>query len=461
MQPGVAAGHPATAAAGVDILRAGGNAADAAVAALLVSCAAESIFNGLGGGGFATYYDSRDRSVTCVDFFVAVPGLGGRRLGPGLPIEVRFVGQPVPYEIGPPSVAVPGNTAGARHLWSRWGRLDWPQLVEPARRAALGTPFQAAHATLLPSIVQAMCVGEGAVMFCGEDGAPLTEGEPLVHPDYHRAFELIATDPMSLYTGELAELMVDSLADGGALDHTDLAAYRVQERPASRVSLAAGSGHARGDDLDDVLATLQRANTAVQGDPLTDPDAALALVEALRGPQRRAETTNMVTVDAEGNVCALTSSLGLGSGVWLPGYGLHLNSMLGEGELIRPNQSPGTRMGSMMSPLIVLDGDGEPVLAAGSAGGSRIRPALVQATLRMLAGADPQTAIDAPRLNALPGTVRLEPGFTPQVLDALAAGGDQVLVAERRDPYFGGVSAISALGAGADPRRSGAVALLD
>ncbi len=461
MQPGVAAGHQATAAAGLDTLRAGGSAADAAVAALLVSCAAESIFNGLSGGGFATYYDANDGSVTCVDFFVAVPGLGGRTPGPGLPIEVFFVGQQMPYDIGPPTVAVPGNTAGAYHLWKRWGRLDWSQVVEPGRIASLGTPFAAAHARLLPSVSQAMCVNEGARMFCNDAGAPLAAGERLVHPDLHRAYELLATDPDSLYRGELADALVASVADGGALDHTDLRAYRVVEHAGRQVELYSGTVHARGNDLDDVLGTLHRASESVRADPLTDPDAARGLVAALRGPQRRAETTNLVVVDPEGSVCAMTSSLGLGSGVWIPGYGVHLNSMMGEGELIRPGQIPGTRMGSMMSPLIVLDDAGQPVVAAGAAGGSRIRPALVQSTLRILAGADPQTAIDAPRLNAMPGLVRLEPGFSPAVLAALAADGDQVLVAEDRDPYFGGASAIGVAGAGADPRRSGAVLLFD
>lgn len=461
MRSGVAAGHPATAAAGLEILRAGGSAADAAVAALLVSCAAESIFNGLSGGGFATYYDARDGTVTCVDFFVAVPGLGGRRPGPGIPIEVLFVGQQMPYDIGPPTVAVPGNTAGAYHLWQRWGRLDWAQVVEPGRRASLGTPFPAAHAALLPAVAQAMCVNDGALMFCNPAGEPLRAGEPLVHPDLYRAYDLIASDPLALYTGELASALVTSVADGGALDHTDLTAYRVIERAARTIDLYSGTVHARGNDLDDVLGTLHRAADSVRADPLLDPDAARGLVAALRGPQRRAETTNLVVVDPDGSVCAMTSSLGLGSGVWVPGYGVHLNSMMGEGELIRPDQISGARMGSMMSPLIVLDESGEPVVAAGAAGGSRIRPALVQATLRILAGAAPQDAIDAPRLNAMPGLVRLEPGFAPEVLDALAADGDQILVADGRDPYFGGVSAIGVSGAGADPRRSGAVALLD
>jgi gamma-glutamyltranspeptidase/glutathione hydrolase len=133
--------------------------------------------------------------------------------------------------------------------------------------------------------------------------------------------------------------------------------------------------------------------------------------------------------------------------------------MLGEGELIRETLDPGVRMGSMMSPLVAVDEEDRLVAVAGAAGGSRIRPALLQVLIRMLRGASPQEAIDAPRLNPLPGLVRVEPGFDPEVLAALAAR-SSVAVAERRDPYFGGVSALSPLGAGADPRRNGSVVLL-
>jgi len=148
------------------------------------------------------------------------------------------------------------------------------------------------------------------------------------------------------------------------------------------------------------------------------------------------------------------------SGVWVPGFGVHLNSMLGEGELVREVLHPGVRMGSMMSPLVALDAEDRLYLAAGAAGGSRIRPALVQSVLRMLTGSNPQQAIDAPRLNALPDTVRLEPGFAEDVIAALQAAGNEVLVAGARDAYFGGVSALSRLGGGADPRRSGTVIML-
>ena len=362
----MAAGHPTTAQTGADVLGRGGSAVDAAVAMMLVSCAAETIFTGLGGGGFATVYDAATRQVRCVDFFVSVPGLGGLQAGPATEIEVIFIGQRVPYEIGPGTVAVPGIPAGAHHLWRTWGRLPWPEVVEPGLRASYGTPFPETHARLLPRVAAAMAVGEGSRVFRRPDGSFLQAGDPLRHVDHHRAYELLAEDPAAFYSGAYADALVRSVADGGALSQEDLDAYQVIESEPQVVSVDSGTVHARGDDLDDLLETLAQAARTMPGDPRTDPASALALVAALRAHDKRAETTNIVAVDAQGDGCAITTSLGLGSGAWVDGFGVHLNSMIGEGELIRGLMHPGDRMGSMMSPLVALDDHGQIAAIAGA-----------------------------------------------------------------------------------------------
>jgi gamma-glutamyltranspeptidase/glutathione hydrolase len=89
MFAGVAAAHPATVDAGIQVLRDGGTAADAAVAGVFASCVAESIFTGLGGGGFATYFDAGTGRATSLDFFCAVPGLDGGRRRPWCPSTWR------------------------------------------------------------------------------------------------------------------------------------------------------------------------------------------------------------------------------------------------------------------------------------------------------------------------------------------------------------------------------------
>jgi gamma-glutamyltranspeptidase/glutathione hydrolase len=182
-----------------------------------------------------------------------------------------------------------------------------------------------------------------------------------------------------------------------------------------------------------------------------------ALVEALEGSGPDGHTTNLCAVDADGNACVLTTSLGLGSGDWLPGLDLHLNSMLGETDLIAAPLRPGARMQSMMAPSLALDRDGL-ALAIGAAGGTRLRTALVTAAAGILdEGLEPQTAVDRPRVHPLPAVVHAEPGVDERALEELEARGRAVRRWTARHHYFGGVSCLGKRGAASDPRRSGAV----
>src|SRR5439155_6767425 len=134
---GVAAGHPATAAAGVEILAEGGSAADAAVAAGLAACVAETVMTGLLGGGHAIYYDAAAGTARTLDCFCAVPGLGAAPREPELlHLEVPFGAELVDYAVGAASCAVPGVPAGLGELWRAHGRLPWERLFAPALRLA-------------------------------------------------------------------------------------------------------------------------------------------------------------------------------------------------------------------------------------------------------------------------------------------------------------------------------------
>jgi gamma-glutamyltranspeptidase / glutathione hydrolase len=193
---------------------------------------------------------------------------------------------------------------------------------------------------------------------------------------------------------------------------------------------------------------------------LREPSAAdrvVALVGALDGSTGpETHTTNLVTVDSDGNACVLTTSLGLGSGDWLPGFDLHLNSMLGEVDLLLGPLAPGERMASMMAPSVVLDDDGL-VLALGAAGGTRLRSALVAVAAGILdEGLEPQAAVDRGRVHPAGDLVNAEPGVDERGLEALEAAGRSVRRWQERHHFFGGVSALGRSGAAADPRRSGA-----
>ncbi|MGH2972936.1 MAG: gamma-glutamyltransferase [Gaiellaceae bacterium] len=184
----------------------------------------------------------------------------------------------------------------------------------------------------------------------------------------------------------------------------------------------------------------------------------MAALDAAPAPETH--TTNLVTVDEDGNACVLTTSLGLGSGDWLPGLDLHLNSMLGEVDLLVGSLEPGERMQSMMAPSLAVDGDGL-ALAIGAAGGTRLRTALVGVAAAILdEGLEPQEAVDRPRAHPAAGVVNVEPGVDEEAIARLEASGRPVRRWPERHHYFGGVSASGRLGAAADPRRSGAVATL-
>jgi gamma-glutamyltranspeptidase/glutathione hydrolase len=183
----------------------------------------------------------------------------------------------------------------------------------------------------------------------------------------------------------------------------------------------------------------------------------LALLPLLELPGPETHTTNVTVLDREGNACVFTTSLGLGSGDFVPGLDLHLNSMLGEVDLIVGDLVPGGRMSSMMAPSLAFDAEGL-ALALGSAGGTRLRTALMLVLSGILdEGLEPQVAVDRPRFHPTGEIVNAEAGVDEDALVALEADGRTV----RRWPglhhYFGGVSAIGRGGAAADPRRSGAI----
>jgi gamma-glutamyltranspeptidase / glutathione hydrolase len=455
---GAAAGHPATAEAGVEILREGGTAADAAVAAALASCVAETVMTGIAGGGHAIYYEAANGRARLLDFFVAMPGLGAAQRKPELrELRVRFGNELVHYFIGIASCAVPGVPAGLDALWREYGRLPWRRVVAPALELAReGVSMPPAHAACLAMLAPLMTMREGAQIY-SPGGRLLEAGDRLDQPGLARTFEVVAEEgARTFYEGTLAAELLELMEKrGGLVTRGDLAAYEARWDQPVEASYAGTRVRTRGG-LSQLVETLGQLR------PLRDASAAeraLTFASVLAAPpysgRRYDDTTNLTVVDGDGNACVLTSSLGLGSGDFLPGYDVHLNSMLGESDLLIGPLEPGRRMESMMAPLVAVDDDGL-VVAAGAAGGTRLKPALVQVLSGVLdEGLEPQAAVDRPRLHSTGTVVHLEPGFEESAIEALVDAGYDV----RRWPaihhYFGGVSLIGRSGAAADPRRSG------
>ena len=455
---GIAAGHPATAEAGLEILEAGGTAADAAVAASLASCVAESVMTGLAGGGHATWFEAESGEAALLDFFVAVPGLG-RADGDEQLTEllVRFGDALVQYFIGTASCAVPGVPAGLHELWPRHGRLPWPRLVEPAKRLARdGVTMPPAHAACLAMLAPVMTMREGAALYA-PGGRLLETGDVLVQPGLARTLEIVAAEgAATFYEGTIAAALLELMDErGGRITREDLAAYEaVWVAPAEaayRGARALGRGGLT--RLLEALASETPLRT------LSPSDRAVVLARVLAAPPYSGrtydDTTNLSVVDGDGNACVITTSLGLGAGDFLPGYDVHLNSMLGESDLLVGPLEPGLRMESMMSPTVCV-ADGGLVLAAGAAGGTRLRPVLVQVLAGILdEGLDARAAVERPRLHSTGTVVHLEPGFDDSAVAALEAAGYEVQRWGAQHHYFGGVSVVGRSGLAGDPRRSG------
>jgi gamma-glutamyltranspeptidase/glutathione hydrolase len=430
----IAAGHPASAAAGQRVLDAGGTAVDAVCAAAFASWVVESPLTGPGGGGFLlTHVGGR---TVVLDFFVAVPrAFGGRDELLALAVDFDGSTEQV-FHTGPAAVAVPGTALGLADAHSRWGRLPWSSLfadaVSLARDGFDLTPVARYLLDILDPLLRHS--PEGAEMYS-------RSGDRMRFPHFAATLELLASEGVdTLYRGELAEKICAHVPL--ALD--DLASYEVIEREPLSVVF---HGHefrtnpppSSGGRLIGIgLEALDRGATVVE---------AMQAMEGARAPAVGG-TTHISVVDGEGSVASLSSSLGSGSGVVVPGAGIHLNNMLGEADLAVADARPGERLTSMMAPSLVLVGD-RPRLVVGSAGSNRLRGAILQVTNNVVAhGMDVRAAVDAPRVHYEAGETHAEPG----------AGVEADVQWRERNLFFGGVSAVDAvsLEAAGDPRRGGA-----
>jgi gamma-glutamyltranspeptidase / glutathione hydrolase len=515
----VAGGHPVTVAAAIEILRGGGNAYDAAVAAGFAAAVAEPCLSSLGGGGFLLARTAAGEEVL-FDFFVDTPGRGAPTTAPVLtPITVRFTGTGQVFHVGHGSVAVPGALAGYLHVHRRLGRLELSAVIEPARRAAergvvLG-PAQAAVVRLLAPIFE--LTPEGRAAFVPSD-RPFGDDDRYAN-GHLAAFLAEVADERLLGFGDprvAPTIAASQSAHGGLLTAEDLAAYRVVERE----PLAFEHRGARlltnpppsfgGRLVTRALTLLERegpAGPAGSGPRLVQLAHALDVVaqEHTRGPALAAGaepgdategvappvapagdgrtrgvggddavllsrprssrgTTHVSIADAEGNLASMTTSNGSGSGVTLGSTGVFANNIMGEEDL-HPRgfhlAPPGVRVGSMMAPSVLLRPDAPP-LALGSGGSERIRSALTQVLAHVLDdGLSLADAVAAPRIHWDGRAVQVEPGLAPDAVAALAATRD-VNVWQVTDLYFGGVNAVDAGGGRVgDHRRGGTTASLD
>jgi len=511
----IAAGHPLTAQAGARVLEEGGNAVDACVAASFAGWVAESPLTGPGAGGFALVLPGDGRPARVADFFVATPGMG-LPVPPGAEmhaIDVGFGGDSETtqvFNIGEASCAVPGAAAGLEAVHARYGRLPWRELLQPAielARDGVEVSRQQAHLhAILDRILRH--AGEGRRIYSRPDGTRLVPGDVLQLADLGHTLEQLGSEGAAiLYRGDLARAIVETVGAAGGITREDLAAYRVVWRrpvharfhghevvsnpPPSSGGILIAYGLAllerveRGApgsaDAIIALAEVMREQTRVRDDSfasglyrgglarrlLSDEGIAAGLARIAAGAPGASEpapagTTHVSAVDTDGNAASLSSSTGSGSGVIVPGTGIHLNNMLGEYDLVAGGPAvPGKRLTSMMAPTVVV-GDEGPRLVVGSAGSVRLRGAIMQVIANVVAhGLGVADAIDFPRVHVDEPHLHCEGGFDAAELERVGAAGYDVVQWRRRNLFFGGTNAVEVLPGGelaaaGDERRGGA-----
>lgn len=512
----VAAGHPVTAMAALDVLAAGGNAFDATVAALAVACVAEPVLASLGGGGFCLAQPANG-DAEVFDFFTDTPLAPPSETAEFQPVLADFGTTTQEFHIGLGSIATPGLPAGMAALHAAHGRLPFADLLRPAAALARdGVEVVPMQAYLFDVVEPIYVFHEEGRRFYESHAAPgrvLRAGETFRNPALGDVFEAFAAEGADLFYGGAIGGSIAGLAEaGGTLGRDDLRRYRVHRRRplavgygdaelltnpppstgglliAFALSVLDGDDRVRGDSenaswLVLLAAAMAASNQArIESGLADDPDAAAARLldpalvaayrEQVRGrPRAYRGTTHISVIDADGNAAAMTVSNGEGCGRIVPDTGIMLNNMLGEEDLNPAglgNWACGVRMSSMMAPSLLALPDGSRTVL-GSGGSNRIRSALLQVILRLIDHASPLAdAVAAPRVHLERGRLSVEPGWPEAAVAAAAelADVDTVECWDGCNLFFGGVHAVRGgpgegrFEAAGDSRRGGVAGVL-
>jgi gamma-glutamyltranspeptidase/glutathione hydrolase len=455
----VTAEHPLAAEAGVEMLRDGGNAVDAAVAAAFVMGVVEPFTSGIGGiaglvirraDGTVVSIEGGTRAPLGVraDMFELVGD--GTRAGMYLWPAVKH-GANIE---GATSVSVPGQAAALCLALERYGSLPRRRVMEPAiRLARQGFEIDWYVALAFAMYAERLWkAGDARRIFFRPSGAPFrppigTEpSDRVVQTDLARTLECIARDgPEVLYRGEIAAAIVaDVRANGGVLGAEDLAKYEARVGTPVQTMYR---GH-RVITLDGLSggATVARALTVLDAFPVGAKEQGgvdhLHLVaEALRAAflyrfsQLADHTTHLNAIDKEHTMVSLTQTLGqgFGSGFIPKGTGVVLVDGMTWFDPVpgHPNSiAPGKRVLWAGAPTLIVRGDA-PLLAVGAPGGRKIMSAVTQAIVNVVDFGDgPQDAVNRPRVHDEGEGLLVDSRIPSEVRDGLAALGHEVEIKE-------------------------------
>ena len=503
-----ASAHPLASQAGVDILKAGGNAVDAAVAAAFVIGVVEPNACGIGGEGVMVIYLAKERKATTIDYRSAAPS--SVEFPDGLP------------KSGYSSVAVPGTVAGLCLALEKYGTMSLAQVLAPAIEIAekgfvIGPTLAG---IILDSYELLMEERDLAELFC-PDEFPLEAGAILRNPDLAQTLRKIASGGQDVfYRGEIAERIgAEMQARGGFITKDDLAGYRAIEREPVQgkyrghliISAPPPAGGLAVIEILNILGNFSLGKTnplsrgrihllteamkrglvdwrAFVGDPdfvrvpvsrlLSKSYAKIRASEiepgrisnriepGVAGGIQGASTTSLATVDKEGNLVALTQTLSdfFGAKVIIDGTGILLNNEIKNFSAAGPNAlAPGKRMRTAVAPTLIVK-RGRALAALGTPGGIRILTTTVLVLSNLIDHRmGIQEAIEMPRFFPLGRELSIEPRFPEKAVAELEAMGYTVKSLRELDLFFGGAQGIlidpktKVKIGGADPRRDGAV----
>ncbi len=492
----VVAAHRAAAEAGHEVLAAGGNAVEAAVAVSLAIQVVEPFASGLGGGGFLLVAPGGDPAKAVVlDFRGTCPSIQS-------PEHFYPKGATLPWvpKIGPSSATVPGLGRALGEMLRRWGgKLPLATLARRAIEVAeqgfeVGENYEYVSGLFEGTV---RCFPDAARIYFNQ-GRRYRPGERLVQRDLGRTFRKIVAEGFEvLYTGEIGRAITAAVnATGPVWGEKDLESYEVKVREPLRGEIAGASIATVGPPSrggPGILAALRHFherdlpslghNTAasvlawgeairrifhelepVVGDPAFFPAEPAA--PGKKPTPGSPSTTHFTVVDAGGTVVAMSQTIGhfFGSGVVVPGWGILLNDDISDMERRaggRNSVRPGLRSVANMAPTVVFRG-GRPALALGTPGSLRIFPAMAQVIANwLLHGLDLEKSVAAGRVHWEDEIFWLEGDLDPAVREAVkAAWKGRIVERRKQDLFFGGVHAVSIDPDGtitgvADPRRDG------
>ncbi|MEM8744047.1 MAG: gamma-glutamyltransferase [Pseudomonadota bacterium] len=505
----IAAGHKITAEAASEVLREGGNAFDAVIAAMITATVPEFVFSSIGGGGFLMARPAGSRKAVCYDFFAHTPRT--KRPEDELDfyaITADFGPASQEFHIGAGSTATPSFIQGLYAIHDDLGTVPMARLFEPAVLAAReGVTVTELHAYLYSIVAPILIASPSASRYYAPDGKLLGAGSHYRNAELADTLDCIAREGVRLFTeGEVAQAMVAQSQElGGHLTPDDLRRYSVERRAplhwpyrghdvllnpapaASGALIAFGLGLLErilenGTAPDPVLLArvMEETNTvrAARGAELETIVSEATLSQHLAALARHTPatrgTTHVSIIDGDGNAAAATITNGEGNGYMVSGCGFMLNNMLGEEDL-NPGGfhkwTPDTRLSTMMAPTIVTGPDGS-LMALGSGGANRIRTAVLQVIVNLIdRGVDLDTAVNAARLHVeRDDTVSYEEApwdliFTDDERQALLEAFPEAHGWPTANLFFGGVHTARQDGKGGfqgagDPRREGVAVLV-